>query len=180
MKGGYRQAEMKLVAQAVEKAGADIINVTAGWHQSFIPLITMDVPRGTFVYLAKGTKEVVKVPVIACNRINNPLLAEQILQDGQADMIGMARALLTDPELPNKAAEGRFDAILLNGAVPAVSAALLEQIADGGRLVAMLEQGPVCRAQVWYRSGKAVNSQPAFDGAAAPLPGFEAPAEFVL
>jgi protein-L-isoaspartate(D-aspartate) O-methyltransferase len=77
-------------------------------------------------------------------------------------------------------AEGRFDAILLNGAVPAVPATLLEQIADGGRLVAVLEQGPVCRAQVWRRSGKAVNSQRAFDGAAAPLPGFESPAEFVL
>ncbi|NQT74743.1 MAG: FAD-dependent oxidoreductase [Chloroflexi bacterium] len=111
MKGGNRQGEMKFVAQAVEKAGADVINVTAGWHQSFIPLITMDVPRGTFVYLAQGTKEVVNVPVIACNRINDPFLAEQILQNGQADMIGMARALLTDPELPNKAAEGRFDEI---------------------------------------------------------------------
>ena len=76
--------------------------------------------------------------------------------------------------------EGRFDAILLNGAVPAVPPALLEQIADGGRLVAMLHQGPVCRAHVWRRSGKVVNGQRAFDGAAAPLPGFEAPAEFVL
>jgi protein-L-isoaspartate(D-aspartate) O-methyltransferase len=77
-------------------------------------------------------------------------------------------------------AEGRFDAILLNGAVPAVPPALLEQIADGGRLVAMLRKGPVCRAHVWRRSGKAVDGQPAFDGAAAPLPGFEVPAEFVL
>jgi protein-L-isoaspartate(D-aspartate) O-methyltransferase len=76
--------------------------------------------------------------------------------------------------------EGRFDAILLNGAVPSVPPALLEQIADGGRLVAVLHQGPVGRACVWRRSGKAVNAQPAFDGAAAPLPGFEAPAEFVL
>ena len=77
-------------------------------------------------------------------------------------------------------AEGRFDAILLNGAVPAVPPALLEQVADGGRLVAMLHKGPVCRAHVWRRSGKVVDGQPAFDGAAAPLPGFEVPAEFVL
>ncbi len=111
MKGGNRQVEMKLVAQAVEKAGTDLINVTAGWHQSFLPLITMDVPMGTFVYLAQGTKEVVDVPVIACNRISDPLLAEQILLNNQADMIGMARALLTDPQLPNKAAEGRYDEI---------------------------------------------------------------------
>jgi protein-L-isoaspartate(D-aspartate) O-methyltransferase len=77
-------------------------------------------------------------------------------------------------------AEGRFDAILLNGAVPAVPPALLEQIADGGRLVAMVHKGPVCRAHVWRRSGKVVDAQQAFDGAAAPLPGFEVPAEFVL
>ena len=108
MKGGNRQAEMKVIVQAMEKAGADVINVTAGWHQSFIPLITMDVPRGAFVYLAQGIKQVVGVPVIACNRINDPFLAEQILLNHQADMIGMGRALLADPELPHKAAEGRF------------------------------------------------------------------------
>jgi len=111
MKGGLRQEEMKLVAQAVDKAGADMINVTAGWHQSFLPLITMDVPRGAFVYLAQGTKEVANVPVIACNRINDPFLAEQILLNQQADMIGMARGLMADPELPNKVAEGRYDEI---------------------------------------------------------------------
>jgi protein-L-isoaspartate(D-aspartate) O-methyltransferase len=77
-------------------------------------------------------------------------------------------------------AEGRFDVIFLNGAVPAVPPALLEQIANGGRLVAMLHKGPVCRAYLWRRSGKVVDGQPDFDGAAAPLPGFEAPAEFVL
>jgi protein-L-isoaspartate(D-aspartate) O-methyltransferase len=76
--------------------------------------------------------------------------------------------------------EGRFDAILLNGAIPAVPPPLLEQIADGGRLVAVLHQGPVSRSHVWRRSGKVVNGQRAFDGAAAPLPGFEVPLEFVL
>ncbi len=112
MKGGNRQEEMKKVAKALEKAGIDLINVTAGWHQSFLPLVSMDVPRGTYVYLAEGIKQVVKVPVIACNRINNPFLAEQILINGQADMVGMGRPFLTDPEWPKKAAEGRFDEIL--------------------------------------------------------------------
>jgi protein-L-isoaspartate(D-aspartate) O-methyltransferase len=77
-------------------------------------------------------------------------------------------------------AEGGFDAILIGGAVPAVPQALLDQLADGGRLVAMLHRGPVCRAQVWRRSGKVVDGHAAFDGAAATLPGFEAPAAFVL
>jgi protein-L-isoaspartate(D-aspartate) O-methyltransferase len=77
-------------------------------------------------------------------------------------------------------AEGRFDAILINGAVPTAAPALLDQLADGGRLVAMLHKGPVCRAHVWRRSGKIVDRQAVFDGAAAPLPGFEERVEFVL
>ncbi len=111
MKGGNRQAEMKTIVRALEDAGIDLVNVTAGWHQSFLPLASMDVPRGTYVYLAEGIKETVKVPVIACNRINNPFLAEQILMNGQGDMVGMGRPFLTDPEWPKKAAEGRFDEI---------------------------------------------------------------------
>jgi 2,4-dienoyl-CoA reductase-like NADH-dependent reductase (Old Yellow Enzyme family)/thioredoxin reductase len=111
MKDGNRRDQVKIVVKALEDAGVDVINVTAGWHQSFLPLVSMDVPRGTYVYLAEGIKQAVKVPVIACNRINNPILAEQILINGQADMVGMGRPFLTDPEWPKKAAEGRFDEI---------------------------------------------------------------------
>jgi 2,4-dienoyl-CoA reductase (NADPH2) len=111
MKGGVRQDEIKLVAKALERAGVDVFNVTAGWHQAFLPLSSMDVPRGTYVYLAEGIKQVVKVPVVTCHRINNVFLAEQILMNGQADMVGMGRPFLTDPEWPRKAAEGRFDEI---------------------------------------------------------------------
>ena len=111
MKGGNRQEEMKTIVRALEEAGIDLVNVTAGWHQSFLPLVSMDVPRGAYVYLAEGLKQVVKVPVIACNRINNPFLAEQILMNNQADMIGMGRPFLADPEWPKKAAEGRYDEI---------------------------------------------------------------------
>jgi len=111
MKDSNRREEMKTIVKALEKAGVDLINVTAGWHQSFLPLVSMDVPRGSYVYLAEGIKQMVKVPVIACNRINNVFLAEQILINGQADMVGMGRPFLTDPEWPKKAAEGRFDEI---------------------------------------------------------------------
>jgi protein-L-isoaspartate(D-aspartate) O-methyltransferase len=57
---------------------------------------------------------------------------------------------------------------------------LLEQLGQGGRLVAMLCEGPLCRAYVWQRSGKTIDRQPAFEGAAKRLPGFEAPAGFVF
>ena len=60
---------------------------------------------------AAAVKQVVDVPVMVVGRINNPLLAEDILQKGHADITVMGRALLADPELPNKAAEGRFDDI---------------------------------------------------------------------
>ena len=88
-----------------------MINVTGGWHETRVPQITMGMPRGGFVYLAQGIKQAVSIPVMACNRINDPLLADQILRDGQADLIGFARGLIADPELPNKASQGRFDEI---------------------------------------------------------------------
>jgi protein-L-isoaspartate(D-aspartate) O-methyltransferase len=75
---------------------------------------------------------------------------------------------------------GRFDAVLVNGAVPAVPPALLDQLADGGRLVAVLSQGPLQRAHIWRRTRRSVDCQPAFEAAAAPLPGFEEPATFVF
>jgi thioredoxin reductase len=71
----------------------------------------MTVPLGAFVYLAAAIKEVVSIPVFCVGRINDPALAEKILADHQADMIGMVRATICDPEMPNKAREGRLDEI---------------------------------------------------------------------
>jgi 2,4-dienoyl-CoA reductase (NADPH2) len=95
----------------LEKAGVDMINVTGGWHETRVPQLTMALPRGGYAYLAAGIKQAVSIPVMACNRINDPGLADQILRDGLADLIGFARALIADPELPNKAREGRFEEI---------------------------------------------------------------------
>jgi 2,4-dienoyl-CoA reductase (NADPH2) len=111
MEGGLGNKEAQIFCRELEKAGADMINVTGGWHETRVPQITMGLPRGGFVYLAQGIKQAVSIPVMACNRINDPLLADQILRDGQADLIGFARGLIADPELPNKALQGRFDEI---------------------------------------------------------------------
>ena len=97
--------------QSVEEAGADCINVTGGWHESRVPQITMDLPQAGYVYLARGIKESVKVPVIGCNRINDPFIAEEVLREGVADLVGVARGMLADPEFVNKACEGRADEI---------------------------------------------------------------------
>ncbi len=111
MEGGLDNKEAQIFCRELEKAGADMINVTGGWHETRVPQITMGLPRGGFVYLAQGIKQAVSIPVMACNRINDPLLADQILRDGQADLIGFARGLIADPELPNKALQGRFNEI---------------------------------------------------------------------
>jgi len=111
MEGGLGNKEAQIFCRGLEKAGTDMINVTGGWHEARVPQITMGLPRGGFVYLAQGIKQAVSIPVMACNRINDPLLADQILRDGQADLIGFARGLIADPELPNKALQGRFDEI---------------------------------------------------------------------
>jgi hypothetical protein len=71
----------------------------------------MSLPLGAAVYLAAGIKGVVNLPVFTALRINDPVQEEQILDEGKADVIGMVRALICDPELPNKAREGRLDEI---------------------------------------------------------------------
>lgn len=109
--GGNTLREQKIIARYLEDAGVDALNVNVGWHESRIPQITMSVPRGGFIHLAASIKKEVGIPVIASHRINDPLLAEKILKEGKADFVAMARALIADPELPNKAKEGRFSEI---------------------------------------------------------------------
>ena len=111
MPGGNGLEDAKQVATALEEAGVDCINVGAGWHESRRPLVHMSVPRGAFVYLAEVIKRTVDIPVIAGYRINEPRLADSIVAQGKADLVGMARALIADPDFPNKARQGRFDDI---------------------------------------------------------------------
>jgi 2,4-dienoyl-CoA reductase-like NADH-dependent reductase (Old Yellow Enzyme family)/NADPH-dependent glutamate synthase beta subunit-like oxidoreductase len=109
--GGYGNEGSRRIAREFVEAGASYISVTGGGHDTKVPQITMQVPSGTYVHLAAGVKQEVDVPVIAANRINNPVLAEEILVEGMADMIIMGRGLSADPDLPNKAREGRLDEI---------------------------------------------------------------------
>ncbi len=111
MDGGHTNTESALFAAAAEHAGVDAVNVTGGWHETYVPQLTTNVPPGVFVYLARGIKEKVTVPVFASNRLGDPELAEKVLRAGSADMICWARPLIADPELPNKVREGRLDEI---------------------------------------------------------------------
>ncbi len=109
MNGGTTLEDTKVLAGMVEATGqVDYLSISAGTVGHIPP---MYFPLGCFVYLAAGVKEAVSLPVICHGRINDPVMAEQILADNQADCIGMARALICDPEWPNKAREGRTEEI---------------------------------------------------------------------
>lgn len=109
--GSNTNLEAAAFAVEAEKAGVNCFNVTGGWHETRVPQITGELPRGGFAYLARGVKEAVHVPVIASNRINDPWAAEQILKDGLADLVNLGRPLIADPDFPNKAKQGRYGAI---------------------------------------------------------------------
>jgi len=111
MPGGNTNKEAARFAVELEKAGADCFNVTGGWHETRVPQLTGDLPGGGFAYLAYGVKSVVGVPVIASNRISDPLVAEEILRNGQADLINFGRSLIADPDLPTKIMDGRPESV---------------------------------------------------------------------
>jgi 2,4-dienoyl-CoA reductase-like NADH-dependent reductase (Old Yellow Enzyme family)/thioredoxin reductase len=116
--GGMDNAANQNVARALEATGdVDILNISFGYGGSSYSYTTggMYIPPASIsVPLASGIKQAVKsIPVVACSRINEPTLAENILADGHADMVGLVRALIADPEFPNKAREGRTEDIRL-------------------------------------------------------------------
>jgi 2,4-dienoyl-CoA reductase (NADPH2) len=108
---GQTWDETVQLAQAIEKAGATIINSGIGWHEARIPTIATSVPRAAFAWVSHKLKDHVRIPVCTTNRINDPAVAEQILADGQADMVSMARPLLADADFVKKAREQRADEI---------------------------------------------------------------------
>jgi len=103
--------EVVQLAQAVEAAGATIINTGIGWHEARVPTIATSVPRAAFAWVTKKLMGKVGVPLITSNRINTPDVAEGLLAGGAADMVSMARPFLADPDFIAKAKAGRADEI---------------------------------------------------------------------
>lgn len=104
---GSTYDEVVQLAQAVEKAGATIINTGIGWHEARIPTISTSVPRAAFAWVTKKLMGKVGIPLITSNRINTPDVAEEVLSTGCADMVSMARPMLADADFVNKAAAGK-------------------------------------------------------------------------
>ncbi len=111
VEGGSTWDEVVALAQAVEAAGATIINTGIGWHEARIPTIATMVPRAAFAWVTRRLKSAVKIPLIATNRINDPATAEAVLARGDADMVSMARPFLADAEFVNKSAQDRAEEI---------------------------------------------------------------------
>ena len=113
--GAISMDDAKEIAKRFEATGEiDFINVSVGTYYN-LQLVrgSMHFPIGFTLSLSQGIKEVVKVPVFANNRIQNPQLAEEILSNGKADMVGLVRALICDPRFPQKAKEGRVEEIFI-------------------------------------------------------------------
>src|SRR6266702_654516 len=107
VEGGSTWEEVVSLAQAVEVAGATMINTGIGWHEARIPTIATMVPRAAFAWVTQRLMGEVKIPLITTNRINDPATAETLIARGDADMVSMARPFLADPEFVNKAARNR-------------------------------------------------------------------------
>ncbi|MFC1951294.1 FAD-dependent oxidoreductase [Chloroflexota bacterium] len=109
--GGLTFEDVKGIAARVAATGAlDYISLCTGVPEA-IHYPSMYFPLASFVYMAAAVKEIVDLPVFTAGRINDPVLAENILEQDQADMIGMVRALVADPDLPRKTRDGRLDEI---------------------------------------------------------------------
>jgi 2,4-dienoyl-CoA reductase (NADPH2) len=111
VEGGSSWEEVVQLAQAIEAAGATLINTGIGWHEARIPTIATMVPRAAFAWVTKRLKGSVSIPLITTNRINTPEVAEEVLASASADMVSMARPFLADADFVNKAAANRSDEI---------------------------------------------------------------------
>jgi len=114
--GGYTLQDYQKVAREIEDTGfADYISVSAGLHHPdgvAAMVAPMAMPMGFLEHLGAGIRSAIqRIPIFIVGRIKDPILAEGILQRGSADHVIMTRALMADPQLPNKVMEDRLDDI---------------------------------------------------------------------
>jgi len=147
LEGGLSWEEVVTLAQAVEAAGVSMISTHFCWHEAPVPTIATMVPRAAFTQVTGRLRQVVSVPLITSNRINMPHVAESVLASGEADLVSMARPMLADSELVNKAREGREDEI--NTCI-ACNQACLDHTFGGHRQVSCLVNPRACRETILH------------------------------
>jgi 2,4-dienoyl-CoA reductase-like NADH-dependent reductase (Old Yellow Enzyme family)/thioredoxin reductase len=110
--GGLRIEDVLPFCERLEAAGVQLIDVSAAIYESAVMIAQpMEQPPGCLAHLSRAIRERVRIPVSVAGRINDPAVAEAILQEGRADFVTLGRALHADPEFPDKARAGRQDAI---------------------------------------------------------------------
>jgi mycofactocin system FadH/OYE family oxidoreductase 2 len=111
--GAITSEDAKEIAHRFESTGQiNFINLSVGtYYNLHLVRGSMHFPLGFTLHLSQAIKEVVKVPVFANNRINRPQMAEEIVAQGKADIVGLVRALICDPQFPKKTKEGRTEEI---------------------------------------------------------------------
>ncbi len=112
---GLTLADVCKIAQALEKTGLlDYINTSIGeFHHLYMVEGSMHTPPGYQLYISSAIRQAVELPVFATGRIKDPVQAEQVLVEGHADMVGVVRGQISDPEFAIKGREGRIDEIKL-------------------------------------------------------------------
>jgi 2,4-dienoyl-CoA reductase (NADPH2) len=113
---GSSWPEVVQLAKAVTAAGATILNTGIGWHEARVPTIATSVPRAAFAWVTKKLRDELRsagidIPLVTSNRINTPDVGEQVLADGCADLVSLARPFLADPDFVAKSAAGRASEI---------------------------------------------------------------------
>ena len=111
--GGLDLGQVQEICARFEASGLiDFMDLSiATFYNLYLVEGSMHTPLGYTIPLAAGVRERVKIPVFCTGRINDPVMAEKVLANGQADMIGMCRGLICDPFLPKKARDGRMEDI---------------------------------------------------------------------
>ena len=111
IEGGQTLDQSTKIARLLQEAGATCIHVSGGTVGSHMMVPGPSEADGCLVYLAAAMKRAIDIPVITVGKIADPFLADKILAEGKADLVAMGRALVADPELPNKAKQGRIGEI---------------------------------------------------------------------
>ncbi|MBM4454489.1 MAG: FAD-binding protein [Chloroflexi bacterium] len=107
---GLKLEETRIIAQRLEQSGVHCLDISAGNYDAGQLIIQPGwLPRGCLVPLAEAIKKEVTIPVSVAGRLNDPVLANQIIEQGKTDFVSLGRPLLADPELPRKAMEGRLE-----------------------------------------------------------------------
>ncbi len=108
---GGSWSDVEKFAKACVNAGVNLLNISIGWQESKVPILTGEVPHAAFATIGKKIKDSVTVPVLTGIRINTPEIANQIITNGCGDMVVMTRPYLADPEFAKKTKLGEDFAI---------------------------------------------------------------------